>query len=206
MKVAVSATGVDLNAQIDPRFGRCANFVIVDTDTMEFEAIQNPYITAGGGAGIQSAQLVANKGVQAVLTGNCGPNAFQTLSAAGVQVITGVSGTVREAVEGYKSGQFQTTAQANVPEYFGRGGVQQPGMGRGMGRGRGMGMGGGMGRGGGMGMGGGAPFAQPMPQPPMPPQQPMNTAQELQMLKDQAEALQQQLGQLNQRIKQLEEE
>ena len=206
MKIAVSATGVDLNAQIDPRFGRCANFIIIDTDTMEFEAIPNPYITAGGGAGIQSAQLVANKGAQAVLTGNCGPNAFQTLSAAGVQVITGVSGTIREAVEGYKSGQFQATAQANVPEYFGTGGVQQPGMGRGMGRGGGMGRGMGMGRGGGMGMGGGAPFAQPMPQPPMPQQQPMNTAQELQTLKGQAEALQQQLEQINQRIKQLEEE
>jgi predicted Fe-Mo cluster-binding NifX family protein len=212
MKVAVSATGTDLNAQVDPRFGRCAYFIIVDTDTMAFEAIQNPYITAGGGAGIQSAQLVANKGAQAVLTGNCGPNAFQTLSAAGVQVITGVSGTVGEAVERYKSGQFQPTAQANVPEYFGagarshpenRGGTRQPGMGRGMGRGggmgRGMGMGGGMGRGGGMGMGGGPPFAQPMPQ------QSMNTAQELQMLKSQAEALRQQLEQINQRIKQLEE-
>ncbi|HIE26036.1 TPA: dinitrogenase iron-molybdenum cofactor biosynthesis protein [Candidatus Poribacteria bacterium] len=204
MKVAVSAMGTDMNAQVDPRFGRCANFIIVDTDTMEFETMQNPYITAGGGAGIQSAQLVANKGAQAVLTGNCGPNAFQTLSAAGVQVITGVSGTVRSAVERYKSGQFQPTAQANVPEYFGRGGMQQPGMG--MGRGGGMGMGRGMGRG--MrrgGMGGGPPFSQPMQQPPMPPQQPMNASQELQMLKEQAKGLQQQLEQINQRIKQLEE-
>jgi predicted Fe-Mo cluster-binding NifX family protein len=200
MKVAVSAMGTDLNAQIDPRFGRCAHFIIVDTDTMAFETVPNPYITAGGGAGIQSAQLVANKGAQAVLTGNCGPNAFQTLSAAGVQVITGVSGSVGEAVDRYKSGQFQPTAQANVPEYFGRGGGQQPGMGRGMGRG------GGMGRGRGMGMGGGAPFIQPTPNPTMPAQQPMNTAQELQMLQGQAEALRQQLEQINQRIKQLEAE
>jgi predicted Fe-Mo cluster-binding NifX family protein len=201
MKIAVSAMGTDLNAPIDPRFGRCANFILVDTDTMAFEAIPNPYITAGGGAGIQSAQLVADQGAQAVLTGNCGPNAFQTLSAAGVQVITGVSGTVREAIESYNRGQFQATAQANVPEYFGTSGVQQPGMGRGGGMGRGMGRG--LGRGGGMGMGGGAPFAQP--QPPMPQQQPMNTAQELQTLKGQAEALQQQLEQINQRIKQLED-
>ncbi|MBC8231488.1 DUF5320 family protein [bacterium] len=198
MKVAVSATGTNLNAQIDPRFGRCANFIIVDTDTMAFEAIQNPYISAAGGAGIQSAQLVANKGVQAVLTGNCGPNAFQTLSAAGVQVITGISGTVREAVERYKNAQFQPTAQANVPEYYGTGGVRQTVMGRGMGRGSGMG------RGGGMRMGGGPPFAQPIPNPAMPTQQEMNATQELQMLKNQAEALQQQLEQINQRIKQLE--
>jgi predicted Fe-Mo cluster-binding NifX family protein len=207
MKIAVSATGTDLNAQIDPRFGRAANFIIVDTDMMEFEAIQNPYITAGGGAGIQAAQLVANKGAQAVLTGNCGPNAFQTLSAAGVQVITSVFGTVREAVERYKSGQLQPTTQANVPEYSGRGGVQQPGMGRGMGRGGGMGMRRGMGRGGGMGMGGGPPFSQPMPNPTMQqPQQPMNAAQELHLLRNQAVALQQQLEQINQRINQLEAE
>jgi predicted Fe-Mo cluster-binding NifX family protein len=208
MKIAVSATGTDLTAQVDPRFGRCANFIIVDTDTMAFEAIPNPYITAGGGAGIQSAQLVADQGAQAVLTGNCGPNAFQTLSAAGVQVITGASGTVREAVEGYNRGQFQATAQANVPEYFGTSGGQQPGMGRGLGRGGGMGrgMGRGLGRGGGMGRGGGAPVAQPMTQPPISPQQPMNTAQELDTLKGQAEALQQQLEQINQRIKQLEEQ
>jgi predicted Fe-Mo cluster-binding NifX family protein len=207
MKVAVSAMGTDLNAPIDPRFGRCAHFAIVDTDTMAFETIPNPYITAGGGAGIQSAQLVANKGVQAVLTGNCGPNAFQTLSAAGVQVITGISGTIREAVDRYKSGEFQPTAQANVPEYFGRSGVQQPSMGRGMGRGGGMGMGRGMGRGrGGIGRGGGAPVTQPTPNPTMPPQQSMNTAQELQLLKGQAEVLGQQLEQINQRIEQLEEE
>jgi len=149
--------------------------------------------------------LVADKGAQAVLTGNCGPNAFQTLSASGVQVITGVSGTVREAVEQYKSGQFQTAAQANVPEYFGTGGVRQPGIGRGMGRGGGMGRGMGRGRGG-MGMGGGPLFSQPTPNPTNPTaQQPVDATQELQLLKNQSEALQQQLEQINQRIKQLEE-
>ena len=134
MKVAISSMGTDLNAQVDPRFGRCQHFIIVDTDTMGIEAIQNPNIQASGGAGIQSAQLVANKGVQVVLTGNCGPNAFQTLSAAGVQVITGVSGTVKDAVEKFKSGQLQPISQANVPEYHGMGGQKRGGMGRGMGR------------------------------------------------------------------------
>ena len=86
MKVAVSASGPDLDATIDPRFGRCAYFVIVDTDDMNFEAFDNDNIALGGGAGIQSAQFVASKGANVVLTGNCGPNAVQTLSAAGVEV------------------------------------------------------------------------------------------------------------------------
>ena len=140
MKVAVSSMGTDLNAQVDPRFGRCQSFIVVDTDTMEFEVIQNPNIGAAGGAGIQSGQLIASKEVTVVLTGNCGPNAFRTLSAAGIQVITGATGTIRDAVEKFKGGELKPTAQANVGEYFGTSGVRQGGMGRGKGgggRGRG---------------------------------------------------------------------
>ncbi len=140
MKVAVSSMGTDLNAQVDPRFGRCQSFIVVDTDTMEFEVIQNPNIGAAGGAGIQSGQLIASEGVTVVLTGNCGPNAFRTLSAAGIQVITGATGTIRDAVEKFKGGELKPTAQANVGEYFGASGVRQGGMGRGKGgggRGRG---------------------------------------------------------------------
>lgn len=147
MKVAVTSEGTDLNATIDPRFGRCAYFLFVDTDTMEFEAVENPNIDTSGGAGIQSAQLVANKGAQALLTGSCGPNAFQTLQAAGVQVIVGVSGIVKDAIEKYKRGEFQSVAQPNVPPHFGVGMGPGYGVGRGMGRGMGHGMGGGMGYG-----------------------------------------------------------
>ena len=99
MRIAVTATGPDLDAQVDPRFGRCPYFIFVDTDTMEFEAVPNPYVSAMGGAGIQAAQLVANKGATAVLSGAFGPNAAQTLSAVGVQMYPNVMGTVREAVE-----------------------------------------------------------------------------------------------------------
>lgn len=146
MKVAVSATGEDLNAQIDPRFGRCQYFIVVDTESMSFEVISNASAMASGGAGIQASQLVASKGVEAVLTGNVGPNAYQTLSAAGINIITGVSGTVGEAVEKFKKGELSATSSATVPGHYGMGG----GMGGGVGRGAGRGMGGrgGGGRGG----------------------------------------------------------
>jgi predicted Fe-Mo cluster-binding NifX family protein len=126
MKIAVSATEPSLDAQIDPRFGRCQYLIIVDPDTMEFEVVTNSAATAGGGAGIATAQTTAGKEVQAVLTGNCGPNAFQVLSAAGIKVVTGVSGKVRDAVLDYKAGKYEATVQPNVSPHFGMGG----GMGR----------------------------------------------------------------------------
>jgi len=119
MKVAVSAMGTDLDAQVDLRFGRCQYFVIVDPDTLEFESIENPNIGAMGGAGIQSGQMMVDRGVRVVLTGNVGPNAFQTLSAAGVQVIAEVNGTVREAIKQFNSDQLRPVSRATVPEYFG---------------------------------------------------------------------------------------
>ena len=165
MKIAVTSTGPTLDDTVEARFGRCAYFLIIDPDTLEFEALDNANIALGGGAGIQSAQLMAEKGVSTVLTGNCGPNAFQTFGAANIQVITGVSGQVRQAVEQYKSGALASTTTPNVQSHFGMG----MGGGRGMGGGgRGMG-GGGRGMGGGMGMGSGigastlAGAAQPEP-------------------------------------------
>ena len=98
MKIAVSATEPSPDAQVDPRFGRCQYFIVIDPDTMQYEAAENSGALAGGGAGISTAQMIAGKGVQAVLTGNCGPNAFQVLSAAGIKVVTGVSGKVQDAV------------------------------------------------------------------------------------------------------------
>jgi predicted Fe-Mo cluster-binding NifX family protein len=110
MKICLSSQGNTLDSQVDPRFGRCQYFIIVDSETLAFEAIKNQNIDAMGGAGIQSGQLVAGKKVQAVLTGNVGPNAFQTLQAVGIEVITGISGSVKEAIEKYKKGNV-TVAQ-----------------------------------------------------------------------------------------------
>ncbi len=171
MKTAVTATGSTLDANVDPRFGRCAYFLIVDTDTMEFEAIENSNAALGGGAGIQSAQLMAAKNVKFVLTGNCGPNAHSTLTAAGIGVIPGCSGTVRDAVERFKAGRLNTADEPNVASRSGMTDVPSPspdeptpaqqspmpgtGMGMGGGAGGGGGGGGGRGMGRGMGRGGG---------------------------------------------------
>ncbi|KPJ60648.1 MAG: dinitrogenase iron-molybdenum cofactor biosynthesis protein [Latescibacteria bacterium DG_63] len=114
MRICITSQESDLDSQVDPRFGRCRYFIIVDTDTLEFEAVENPNLNAAGGAGIQSGQFVAQKDVKAVLTGNVGPNAFQTLQAAGVEVITDVSGSIKEAVEKYKKGEFKSVQGPSV--------------------------------------------------------------------------------------------
>ncbi len=119
MKICVTSQGDNLQSQVDPRFGRCVYFIVVDTDTMKFEAIDNAQIQAAGGAGIQSGQLMAEKEVKAVLTGNAGPNAYQTLKAAGIEVITGVSGTVQEAVGKYKEGVLKAVEGPTVESHFG---------------------------------------------------------------------------------------
>ena len=99
MKIAISATDRSLDAEVDPRFGRCTYFIVVDPETMEFEVIDNSGAMAAGGAGVSAAQAVVDKNVQALLTGNCGPNAYQVLSSAGIQLITGVSGKIRDVAE-----------------------------------------------------------------------------------------------------------
>ncbi|MBN1527122.1 MAG: NifB/NifX family molybdenum-iron cluster-binding protein [Candidatus Omnitrophica bacterium] len=119
MKICVTAQGKDLDSPVDPRFGRCGYFIFVDTDTLAFEAVENPSAQFAGGAGIQSGQLMAGKGVKAVLTGNVGPNAFQTLTAGGISIYTGLSGKVRDAVEKYKSGALKATENPNVGSKFG---------------------------------------------------------------------------------------
>lgn len=98
MKVAVSATEDNLDAQIDPRFGRCPFFILVDTESLKFEVMQNISANASAGAGVQAAQTVTEQGVEVVITGSVGPNASQILSASGIKVITGAEGVVRDAI------------------------------------------------------------------------------------------------------------
>jgi predicted Fe-Mo cluster-binding NifX family protein len=119
MKLCITSEGKTLDAKVDPRFGRCQNFIFFDTDMGNFEACENMNAQFQGGAGIQSGQLVVSKGVKAVLTGNVGPNAHQVLSAAGISVFTGVSGTVREAVENFKNGKYKATDAPSVGSKFG---------------------------------------------------------------------------------------
>lgn len=220
MKVAVSSSGRDLDSQIDPRFGRCSYFMIVETDDMSYEAFENENLALGGGAGISSAQFVSSKGAGAVLTGNCGPNAVQTLSAAGVQLFVNQTGTVKQAIERYKNGELRPTNEANVSDHYGIGQQEPMGdtrgpasgggvsMSRGMGSGRGMGMGRGMGRGMGMGrgrgMGGGMGMSgwNESNQTGSPD---LSSEQDLSSLKKQAADLKKQMEEIQARIKKLGE-
>jgi predicted Fe-Mo cluster-binding NifX family protein len=198
MKIAISAAGPTLESDVDPRFGRCQHFVIADTDTNELEALDNASAMAAGGAGISAAQEIVSRAVKAVLTGNCGPNAYQVLSAAGIDVITGVSGKIKDAIEEYKLGSFTISKQANVGDHFGMGySSSGSGMGMGIGRGMGgrMGMGRGMGRG--MGMSGGMMSQLSAPQP-------LSTEQELEGLKAQSKMLAEQASEIQRRIQELE--
>jgi len=184
MKIAISTAGASLDADTEPRFGRCPYFIIVDPETLEFEAVNNSAAMAAGGAGISAAQSIADKGVQAVLTGHCGPNAHQVLSAAGIQIITGVSGKVREAIEGYRLRKYKASDQADVQDHFGLGNAA--GTGQGCGKGRGMGRNAGM-----------PASAAPAPQPQRP-------EEELRELKAQSKSLIHQLAEIQRRIEELE--
>jgi predicted Fe-Mo cluster-binding NifX family protein len=119
MKICITSQGSDLNSEVDLRFGRCAYFIIIDTDTMDYEAIENPNIHATGGAGIKSAQFVVNKDAKAVITGNCGPNAFYTLKSANIDIVTGAKGIVKEMVEKYKDGSLKRDSGPSVSPKFG---------------------------------------------------------------------------------------
>ncbi len=122
MKIVVSSTGPELSSASDPRFGRCAYFVVVETETMEARAHSNESRTAMGGAGIQAGQFVASLGAEAVITGNVGPNAARVLTAAGLKIHTGASGTVEEAVKSFQAGKLSQASSATVSAHFGMGG------------------------------------------------------------------------------------
>ena len=163
MKIAISSSGKTLDSALDPRFGRCAWFLIIDPADMSYEVFDNQNAAQSSGAGIQAAQFLADKNVSAVITGHVGPNAAQTLSAAGIEIFTQEQGTIRELVERYKNKGLNPTTRSTVRRHFGMGGGgfgggikagTAAGGGRGMGQGGGRGLrqsaGRGSGRGGGM--------------------------------------------------------
>ncbi len=114
MKICITSQGETPGSEIDPRFGRCQYLIIVETETDNFEIIKNPSVDATGGAGIQTAQIVAEKNIEAVLTGNIGPNAFQVLQAANIKIYTGITGRVRDAIEKFKTGSLFQTERPTV--------------------------------------------------------------------------------------------
>lgn len=118
MKVCVTANGSTLESTLDPRFGRADYFVIVDTNTMEFEPVENSAAQAAGGAGITSAQSVVDKGITVVITGNVGPNAMNVLKAGEIEIYKGLSASIKENVEKYNKGLLEKIDKT-VPRHFG---------------------------------------------------------------------------------------
>lgn len=120
-KVLISSQGADLDSQVDPRFGRASFFVVVDTETFGFEAIDNSAgKTAAQGAGIQAAETAAKSGAQAVLSGFVGPKAFAALNAAGIKIGQGVDGmTVKEAAEKFIAGEVEMASAPSKPGHWG---------------------------------------------------------------------------------------
>ncbi len=119
MKIAVSSSGKNLDDSIDTRFGRCQYFIIVDSESLEFEAVDNPGYQAMGGAGTLAAQTILNKDVQAVVTGECGPNAYMSLKAAEIKIFTGASGRVKDGIEQYKSSSLKEASGPTAPPHAG---------------------------------------------------------------------------------------
>jgi predicted Fe-Mo cluster-binding NifX family protein len=210
MKIAISAAGPSIEDLVDPRFGRCTCFLIIDTGTLEFEVIENSSKNLSGGAGIEAAQRVAGQGVTHVLTGRCGPNAEKVLLAAGIKIVDGCEGKVREAVERFRSGDISSAQQRPVsgtpaPKPLApapsRQTIAGSGSGRGMGGGGGRGMGGGGGRGMGRRCGMDSSTGSVVRTPP---QTAAVFENDVARLKQEAEQLRQQLRETEQRLRHIE--
>lgn len=217
MKVAISSNGKNLESTIDERFGRCRYFIILETDDMSFDVVDNTNADLTSSAGIQAASFVASTAAETVITGNCGPKAMQVFAATNMNIILGQYGVIKDVVEKFKSGQLSPSTRGNVP---GKSGAAQtasassfspPGSGCGGGRGIG---GGGRGMGGvggrGMGMGGGRGMGRRCQRPDdvgSPGFQ--NTAgnltreQELAQLQQQTDELQKQMAAIQSKMKRL---
>ncbi len=119
MKIAITSKGVDLDSEIDPRFGRAAYILVVDTDSLAFEALDNSEnVNSFKGAGIQAATMISDKGAEVLLTGFCGPNAFKALNAANIKVANDATGTVKDAVNAFNEGKVSFADAANVEGHW----------------------------------------------------------------------------------------
>jgi len=119
MKIAVTSTGTDLDSQVDPRFGRAMYVLIVDSETLDHEVLDNKEnVNALKGAGIQAASMISEKGAEVLLTGFCGPNAFKALNAAKIGVANDADGSVMDAVKAYLDGKLPLSDKANVEGHW----------------------------------------------------------------------------------------
>lgn len=119
MRIAITTTGKYLDSEVDPRFGRARYIIILDDDGTIVETVDNAQgANALSGAGIQAGKLLADRKVDVLITGHCGPNAFRTLQAAGIKVVVEQSGTVKEALERFQSGKVAFSSQPNVEAHW----------------------------------------------------------------------------------------
>ena len=119
MKIAVSSKGPQLTSEVDPRFGRASYILIIDPDTQEFEVLNNSVnANAFKGAGIQAATMISDKGAKVLMTGYCGPKAFQVLEAAGIKVVNDVNGTVSDAITRFSAGNVEYSTDANAEAHW----------------------------------------------------------------------------------------
>jgi predicted Fe-Mo cluster-binding NifX family protein len=129
MKIAIASSGKTLDSLVDPRFGRCPYFLIVDSETKEFKVIENKAGQTFRGAGISAAQIVANEKVEAVFAGNFGPNAVNVLSPGGIRIFAGLSGvSAKKALKQFQEGKLKEAAVSSAA--FGPGRSQRGRMGR----------------------------------------------------------------------------
>ena len=119
MKIAITTSGQDLAAELDPRFGRAKNFLIYETETNAFELIDNAQnLNAAQGAGIQSAQTIVKSGAEALITGHCGPKAYQVLEAAGVKIYLSDKASVSASLEAFAAGELPLAGSADVEGHW----------------------------------------------------------------------------------------
>jgi predicted Fe-Mo cluster-binding NifX family protein len=118
MKIAITSQSNNLSSEIDERFARCEYFLIVDTETLNYEVIENSAKDASGGAGMQAVKTISDKGVSAVITGNVGPNALTLLKEANIKVYLG-SGKIKDAIEKFKKGELKELSSPTVGVHSG---------------------------------------------------------------------------------------
>lgn len=119
MKVAFTTSGNTLDAAMDVRFGRAPGFIVYDTDTDTFEVVDNQQsVNTPQGAGIQATENIVRYGVNCIVTGHCGPNAYRALSAAGISIYTTKASTVADALEAFRAGALDTMNSADVEGHW----------------------------------------------------------------------------------------
>ena len=119
MKIFISACGKDPDSEVDPQFGRCNYFLIFDPDAGSVTSLKNPGSEASGGAGIRAAEAVIGAGADTLITGSVGPNSFSVLSEAGIEIYSGVRGTVSSSLREYQSGKLPILKSPNASNHSG---------------------------------------------------------------------------------------